>query len=235
VQLHASGGVAYSWLPATYLSNSFIANPIVLHPQSSLSYMVVVVDSNGCKSAKPDSINIVVTPKLTVFAGRDTSIAINQPLQLNATDINNIGFVNYSWSPVYGLDNPLIQNPVAILDKDQVYTVLATTANGCTASDNLVVKVYMGPDIFVPTAFTPNNDGLNDIFKPIPTGIKEFKFFTVFNRFGQIVYNTTNQQNGWDGIFNGMKQAPGTYVWQVKGIAYDGKVIYKKGTVVLIR
>ncbi len=91
------------------------------------------------------------------------------------------------------------------------------------------------PDIFIPTAFTPNNDGKNDILKPIPVGITRIDFFRIYNRFGQLIYETKEYLKGWDGNVAGTPQASGTYVFSAQGVDYTGKTIFKKGTVVLIR
>ena len=92
-----------------------------------------------------------------------------------------------------------------------------------------------GSGIYVPTGFTPNNDGLNDILKAIPHGIKEFKYFSLFNRWGEQVFTTTDPDKGWDGTFRGVKQDPGVFVWMAAVIDFDDKLIRLKGTTVLIR
>jgi gliding motility-associated-like protein len=89
--------------------------------------------------------------------------------------------------------------------------------------------------IYVPNAFTPNGDGKNDILKAIPIGLKEFKYFTVYNTYGQQVFITRNPSIGWDGNFKGAKQAMGTYVWIAEGVNYKGTQLQTKGTVILIR
>ncbi|MDB5279015.1 MAG: hypothetical protein JWR61_3970 [Ferruginibacter sp.] len=88
---------------------------------------------------------------------------------------HNLGFSNYQWSPAFGLNNIFIKNPVAIIDRDVTYTVTATIVAGCIAKDDVRVRFYQGPEIYVPNAFTPNNDSKNDLFKPILIGIKELK------------------------------------------------------------
>ncbi len=235
IRLQGINGASYLWNPPLYLSNQNIANPIVNKPQASITYYLSVTDDNGCKSLINGIIHIEVKPTIGVNAGTDTAISINQPLQLNATDITNTGFSSYSWSPSAGLSDPFIQNPVALLDKDIIYTVTAHTADGCQASDNITVRVFRDADIYVPTAFTPNGDGLNDFAKAIPVGIKTFKYFTIFNRFGEMVFTTANPNAGWNGVYNGQRQGSGTFVWKTEGIDYNGKIIFKKGTVVLIR
>jgi gliding motility-associated-like protein len=107
---------------------------------------------------------------------------------------------------------------------------------GCTAEDSINVMVYkVLPDLYVPDAFTPNGDGINDIFRPIPIGIREMYYFKVYNRRGELVFSTNIQKQGWDGTFKGSPQDPDVYVWMAKGIDYLGKPVFKKGSVALIR
>ena len=96
------------------------------------------------------------------------------------------------------------------------------------------MRVYDGPTYYVPTSFTPNGDGLNDFFRAIPVGITTTEYFRVFNRYGQVVFETNKWLQGWDGSFQGRKQASGTYIWIVKGIDKYNKKVEQKGTVVLI-
>jgi gliding motility-associated-like protein len=118
---------------------------------------------------------------------------------------------------------------------DISYTVLATTSAGCKGEASVNLKVYKGPEIYVPTAFTPNGDGRNDVFKPFPVGIKAYTYFRVYNRWGQLVYSTSDFNRGWDGKMNGKEQPTGTYVWMVEGITKENKKISKNGSVTLIR
>ena len=101
--------------------------------------------------------------------------------------------------------------------------------------DSVFVQVYNGPNYYVPNAFSPNGDGLNDIFRAIPVGIVSTDWFRVFNRFGQLVFETNQWLKGWDGKFKGKTQPVGTYVWVIKGIDKNGKVIEMKGTVTLMK
>jgi len=181
---------------------------------------------NGCSSSLNKTISI---NRVTIYAGRDTMAAINQPIQLQA-----IGAANYLWSPSTGLNNSAIANPVARLLHDQQYVVKGTTASGCIGYDTINVKVFKGADIYVPTAFTPNGDSKNDYFGPVCVGVKSLDYFTVYNRWGQVVFTTKDLNGKWNGAVNGQLQT-GAFVWVAKGISYDGRVIEKKGTVVLIK
>jgi gliding motility-associated-like protein len=91
------------------------------------------------------------------------------------------------------------------------------------------------PDIIVPSGFTPNNDGQNDVLRPLPFGIKEFKYFSVYNRYGQLVFKTNRAGEGWDGTIQGQPQPTGVFVYVAEGIDYLGNKIFRKGTSVLVR
>lgn len=235
IQLTGSGGVKYEWSPSTYLNDLSIADPMINNPTSTITYSLYVTDNNNCRSLQPDLVKITVTPPAKVFAGNDTAIVMNQPFTLRGTDINNSGFIDYSWSPSYGLNNSAVPNPVVLLDRDMTYTLTAATISGCKGVDEVNVKVYKGPEIYVPTAFTPNNDGLNDILKAIPVGIKEFRYFVVFNRWGQRVFYTNDANKGWDGKLSGTEQGNDSFTWMAEGVDDKGNKVVRKGTVVIVR
>jgi gliding motility-associated-like protein len=240
IQLNGSGGTQYQWSPPTYLSGTTIADPIVKLPAAGVYKYVLNVSSNGCRSLKGDTVSITMLPPVKIFAGNDTSISINQQLQLNAVDITNSGFISYNWSPSFRLNNgsiknPIFSSPVVTNNSGNTYVVTATTTDGCKASDNITNKVFEKPDLFVPTAFTPNNDGLNDFAVVIPVGIKELKYFRIFSRWGINVFSTTDYTKGWNGLFNGQPQPSSVFVFEAMGVDYNGNTIFKKGTITLIR
>lgn len=235
VQLTGSGGISYFWYPASFLNDARIATPTAINLSGSMIYSLNVIDANGCVSLKRDSVVVTVTRPAIVFAGRDTTLAIGQPLPLFAADVNNIGFIQYEWFPAYGLNDPYIANPTAVPDRDMVYTVTARTDIGCIASDDIRIKVYKGPDIYVPNAFTPDGNGVNDILRAIPVGIKDFRYFRIYNRWGTLIFTTNTSLNGWDGTIKGNQQSAGTYVWMAEGVDYKGNIVQRKGTVTVIK
>jgi gliding motility-associated-like protein len=235
-QLKGSGGILYQWTPPSFLSNTNIPNPVVNVPGAgTYRYVLNVTDANGCTSNTKDTIVLTVLPEAKIFAGNDTSIAINQPLQLNAVDVNGSNFNSYNWSPSFGLNNAFIKDPLSITNRDVTYIVTARNAAGCVATDDIKVRVFQGPELYVPNAFTPNGDGLNDVIRPICAGIRELKRFSVFNRYGQMVFTTTKVGEGWNGIFLGEKQNAGAFTWIAEAIDYKGNVINRKGIAILIR
>jgi gliding motility-associated-like protein len=175
-----------------------------------------------------------VLPEINAFAGNDTMVVVNQPLQLNAE-----GGVTYQWIPATGLNNPAIPNPIGIYggDLDSVrYLVLVFNTAGCVDSAHITVKIFKTePYVFVPTAFTPNGDGLNDVVRPIAVGVKQIRYFSIYNRWGQLVFRTSVNGQGWDGRIGGVPQGSNVFVWMVSAIDYLDKPIFLKGTVTLIR
>ena len=234
-QLSGHGGIIYQWSPANYLNSTSIQNPIASNPTRTITYNLRVTDDKGCSSAQTDAVTITILPPAKLFAGNDTSIVTGQPLQLLVKDINNIGFNQYTWTPSAGLNNPFIKNPVALPDNTTRFLVQASTPEGCIGTDDIVVTVFKEADIFVPTGFTPNNDQLNDYAVAIPAGILTFRYFRIYNRWGHLVFSTTDYRKGWDGKINGEPQASATYAWMAEAVDYRGRVIRKKGLVTLIR
>ena len=177
-------------------------------------------------------LNLTVMPKVNAFAGNDT-IAI---LGGEHTLLGN-GGVSYLWSPTTFLKNIADsnkKNPVVILNNDQLFVMTVANAIGCKEKDSVFVKVLPGPDYNTPNAFSPNGDGLNDIFRVVPSGISYTEWFKIYNRNGELVFQTNKWLAGWDGTKNGKIQPDGTYVWIVKGMDKNGKVVIRKGTVMLI-
>jgi hypothetical protein len=169
----------------------------IAKPQTTTSYAITVTDTMGCPKPVSDTTTITVIPVLA-YAGNDTTIVAGQPLQLNAS-----GGTSYVWSPATGLNNPNVANPVVILGAqyDSVtYHVVVKNMEGCTAGAEVKVIVFKTrADIFIPTAFTPDNNGLNDVLLPKPVGIKQFLYFRIYNRWGAVIVSYVNckQRVGW--------------------------------------
>jgi gliding motility-associated-like protein len=233
--LQGSGGVQYTWTPSTNLSSSSISNPVSA-PVKTITYTLSeVIDAIGCKSLTTDQVTVDVTPPIKVKTfPYDTIGYPGDQIQLNATSAATI----YSWSPSVGLSDPNIPNPVLTvgpIGSDVLYRVTASTAAGCKGEGYVTLKVYKGPELYVPSAFTPNGDGLNEIFYPFPVGIKSINYFKVFNRWGQLVFSSTALYKGWDGKLQGVEQPTGVYVFMAQGVDKNGKVLTRNGTAALIR
>lgn len=230
VILSASGGDRYSWTPSTGLSNPNSATTIA-SPSNTTNYRLAVWSNAGCPKPGYADVLVSVIPEVKAFAGNDTSIIAGQPLQLQAS-----GGEIYQWTPPTGLNLLNVRNPVATINDNILYRVTVSTPEGCSATDEISVKVFKTKsDIFVPNAFTPNKDGLNETFRATPVGIKRFDYFRVYNRWGQLIFQTSIPTQGWGGLINGREAAAGTYVWEARGIDYLGKMVLRRSSFILVR
>ncbi|GAB2835522.1 T9SS type B sorting domain-containing protein [Ferruginibacter profundus] len=178
------------------------------------------VEQNGCKIR--DSITVSTKPKPVVNAGRDTSICLNNQLILRAISTAS----QYVWST--GETTPSIT-----INKPGTYSV-TVTESGCTAADSLVV-IAGDCDIFIPNAFTPNNDGINDYFKVLGSMIVHDYSMKIYNRYGQVIFSTNNIADKWDGKYKGKPMLPGAYPWSIIYINGKGYTKWLRGTVLIVR
>ncbi len=230
VRLRATGGSRYMWYPGNTLNDPTRQDPIA-SPRDTTSYIVGVYEDKGCPRPAYDTVRVSVVPRVKAFAGNDTAVVVGQPLQMLAT-----GGLKYSWNPSVFLNNGLIADPVALLNDDVSFVVRVSTKEGCYAFDTVRVKVYKTPpEIFVPTAFTPNEDGLNDRLIPIPVGISKMVYFKVYNRYGELVFSTEEIGRGWNGMYKGRDQGNESFVWHALGVDYLGNTVFRKGQSTLIR
>ncbi len=220
-------GQTYTWTPSEGLSNDTAPSPIAA-PDSTTIY-TVSVSYKGCEVVS-DEVVFTVYKNPVVSAGDDVQIARGETTQLLAT-----GGIMYQWSPALGLSNSGIFNPVASPDETTTYVVLVTDQNSCQNEDSMTVTV-VDADTWAPTAFTPNGDGNNDIFYVRTNGAVQFTML-VFNRSGEVIYSSTNPDNGWDGTRQGSgeKMPSGAYVYSVKASLSDGTPVVENGMVNLIR
>jgi gliding motility-associated-like protein len=231
LRLNGSGGINYTWSPATYLDDVHSPQP-VCRPEKNIVYRLTVTDSQGCSSRA--QVRVLIKPPVPVNAGEDVYATLGQTVQLRAEGPTAPPAI-YSWEPATGLSNTTIPNPLAATAQSILYKVMVTMPDGCTGTDEIWVKIYLGPEIYVPGAFTPNNDGVNDKLFVIAAGIKKFHFFRIYNRWGQLVFFTNNLNTGWDGTIRGTQQPSEAYTWHALATDYTGKPLERKGTVVLIR
>jgi gliding motility-associated-like protein len=234
-KLYASGGSSYTWTPTTFLSSANTPNTDVVKPSAgSFDYIVSVTDNKGCP--KPVTDTTTVTVRLPVIAktglSKDTSIVIGQVLQMNAS-----GGDAYLWEPTQWLSDPTSPKTYATPENNITYKVTVTQLpENCFATDTVRIKVFLlPPSFYVPTAFSPNGDGRNDFLKPLALGMKRLTYFKVYNRVGNLVFQTTELGKGWDGYYKGNPQDPGSFVWMAQGETWKGEFITRKGNAVLVR
>lgn len=230
-QLNASSSSAisrYKWTPPDGLSNDTIANPVAT-PLKTTNYIVRVYNE-AITCYDTASIKIVVWPKPKVSAGPDKFTYSQKPVVLEGS-VTGTG-LSYSWSPPLGLNSTLITRPQATPLQTTTYQLIATSNYGCGSdSDDVEVKVI--DSLLIPTAFTPNADGLNDVWEIITFTKYKGAVVEVYNRWGQRIYTSTGANYvPWDGTFDGKPALAGTYVYYLR---LNKKLVPLKGTVTIVR
>lgn len=197
------------------------------------SYSVTVVDARGCSTE--DSVTLTQPAQVFVDATPDSSeIKFGESVELNSTYTNAVGTPTYIWEPSAGLSCSQCSNPVASPEETTVYGLTIIDENGCVATDRVIVAVNYIKVLYVPNAFTPNNDGINDKFLVFTDGAKSI-LFRVFNRWGEKIFETTALGEGWDGTYLGKQMNPGVYVYYVEATYQDDNIKVEKGSVTLVR
>src|SRR5690606_18042780 len=177
-----------------------------LGPQRTTAYRIVVSDSVWCYDTLTAKVEILPLPDVRILNMDDTVVKYGQSFQLLAS-----GARLYNWSPSESLNNPNISYPVARPMEDTRYIVGGLAANGCRSFDTLHVIVDKRDNLFVPTAFSPDGDGRNDVFRITNLSFQRIMEFRVFNRWGQEIFSTNDLRTGWDGTWEGVPQEMGVY------------------------
>jgi gliding motility-associated-like protein len=231
VLLNVSGGTQ----PYSYLwNNGQTTNPAI--GLSEGSYSVTVTDDHNCQATGTATVSIdYIYDNVYVWADPDT-IWEGQSSTLHSTPIPG---VSYSWTPTIWLDNPGSDSPVATPPPGVYwYYIYMDDGNGCVYTDSLRIVVLdvfcYDPYLYLPNAFTPDNDGVNDILYVRGIYIEELEFL-IFDRWGTLIFETRNQNVGWDGTYNNKPVEPGVYAYYLKIICFNQLIYTKKGNITLIR
>lgn len=196
------------------------------------SYYAALLNEDGCTlNTRTEEIEIEI-PRPGITYPVQYAL-VNSPIELQARTFGE----SILWKPSLYLDEPASTQPSfnAPIVTSQLYTIDIITSAGCLTVDTQTVKTIKEVKIYVPSGFTPNNDGLNDYLKPILVGIKDLQFFRIYNRWGQLVFDLKSNSRGWDGTLNGLIQQTGVFVWTIQGVGLDNKTYFQKGTTLLIR
>lgn len=207
LQLFASGGDTYYWLPPSLFNDNTLSNPI-LTPDVSGDYSVIVTDTNGCSDTA--SVPVYIFPVPTIDAGSDLIYDFGEGPLLNPTLPTSGSFY---WTPPTGLSCTDCLRPEATPEVTTTYYIVYTDDYGCVYTDSLVVLVT--PTVYIPNAFTPNGDLNNDFFFPVTRNLRTFNFY-IFNRWGELIFETDDKNAVWDGSHNGVKCKSDVYVWKLK-------------------
>lgn len=195
----------YTWSPAD------------LSPIKTTTYVVTVVDSSGCTS-KDDVLAVVVEDIQPI--NWDTTIVIGDKIHLPID--NQYGTIDFTWTPNDGLSCLQCPKPFVQPLKDLVYTVVMKDNNNCGFSNNGIFNIKVKPEthLKLPTTFTPNGDGVNDVVYVKGWGVKTLETFEIYNRWGEVIYKSSNMEEGWDGYYKGELQNNDVYAYKVIGTSW---------------
>ncbi len=224
VLLDAGAGFnSYSW------SNSATSQTTATQVQGV--YQVTVTDNNGCTAT--DGLNITTSLGSTVDLGNDVTIYSGESTGIFAT-ISGGNTGSFIWSPIDYLSCSNCLNTVASPPVNTVYTLTYTDAIGCVNQDSINITVLPVGEIFFPTAFSPNGDGNNDIYRAAGSGIKQFRM-GIYNRWGEKVFESNNFLDGWDGYYQDRQQPMAVYIYTAKVTLLNNQTKEYKGSITLIR
>ncbi|RYY94209.1 MAG: T9SS type B sorting domain-containing protein, partial [Chitinophagaceae bacterium] len=246
LRIHLTGNAPWSIIytegGGTRSITGILTSPyqLVVSPGTTTEYRLVSVSDLKCSNNNLNSATQVTISAGTPGMRYPTEIAdSNTPKQLQARNLG--GNCSYQWTPPTGLNLTTVYNPLFRHDRQQEYLIRITTETGCSTVDTLLVQLRstrpqsIYSDIFVPKAWSPNNDGHNDRLYPLTVHIKELYYFRIFNRWGQLMFETSIIGFGWDGIFKGQPQVNDTYTWTLEAVGEDGKYYKRSGNSVLLR
>lgn len=211
--------------PATLSCND--CNEPIATPQQDATYTVITTDSVNCSDTFNIKVAVRPTPDVRIL-NNDTTILFGQQVQLNAD-----GADTYVWFPISTLSSPNVRNPIAKPIESTTYVVTGM-ANGCISNDTVRINIDARDIVDIPTAFTPNGDGKNDVYRAVNLNGQKVVEFRVFNRWGREVFFASDN-SGWDGTWNGVPQNMDTYYYLVHIVNLDGTVRVFKGDFTLIR
>lgn len=224
--LTASGGTFYEWNPGVGLSNPNIANPSA-SPADSTIYVVTVGDGAGCTDTASVAVNVLKKPGAD--AGPDVSVVSGSSIELKGSVAGSD--VTYYWTPNIFIDNYQSLTPTVSPPRDTTYTLHVKSNAGCgVAEDAVFVRVYQ--KVIVPNAFSPNGDGINDVWKIEALDAYPRAEVMVFNRYGQVVTKRKGSAKPWDGTYQGEPIPVGTYYYIIDLHEGQGKLT---GWVMILR
>lgn len=225
-------GITWLWNPTNSVSDITIADPI-LSPESTTEYNLIGFSG----SCVPDTHQVLVTVhQLPVITPKNQEPIVEQTsITLGIDGPDNL--VSYVWSPDYNLDCATCAEPTLLATQDETYQVTVTDEFGCENTTQVKVPVVgaCGDDLFVPNLFTPNRDNVNDKLFVRGRGLVGLKFFRIYDRWGNLVFETNDINEGWNGVYKNKMVDPGVFVYQLEAICSNGFTITHQGNVTLMK
>lgn len=229
-------GSNIQWAPTEGIISGQGTNTVLVAPIDATTYAVDVTAPSGCTWSAMAPIAVSTIDEASVQATAVPLLVLpGGTSQLSVVPVDP--GITYSWQPAAPLNDPAIPGPTATLQ--QTTTFLATLSDGiCTRQAQVTIKVHElvcgPPDIFVPNTFTPNNDGTNDRLYVRGNTIARMEFL-IFDRWGELVFATDRQEEGWDGTFRGRAVDPAVFVYHLTVDCADGQRYFTKGNITVVR
>jgi len=230
VTVKAAGGVP----PYRYSvrANRFQADSVFTGLEAG-DYGVMVIDDKGCMAT--NSFTLTESAGFSVNLPPYIFVALGASDTIKPEIIMTEPIGSYEWKPSDFLSCAYCREPVVTPLEDRSYTLVVTDSSGCKATDEVTVVVKTDYDVFMPNVFSPNGDGVNDVYEPIDYGSVRMGTMKIFNRWGALIYETSDIHAGWDGTFKGEKLTPAVFIYHITGEFLDGSTFDETGSVTLIR
>jgi gliding motility-associated-like protein len=224
--LAADGGNTYIWAPANSLNNAS-TSVVIASPSVTTIYTVDVSNNGSC--GKTATVLVKVNPNPQVFAGRDTTFNLDEPMFITATGTGTLTWL--SGEGIFCKDCPETKINAT---QSGCYVIETVNEFGCKASDEVCIEVTTNSGIFIPNSFTPNDDGLNDVFLVQGYSLSDVKL-EIFDRWGEKLFSSNDQKLGWNGTYKGTACKSDVYVYKLSYKGLDGKRQFKTGHVSISR
>jgi gliding motility-associated-like protein len=223
---------SYQWIPTSGLDDPTSQSPTATL-NVAVTYRVVATDENGCVDTS-NAHTVKVHPELEAFAEPDTTIIMGDTAQIRTLLSQPVS--SYQWSPAASLTCADCPNPGAFPVDRTTYTLIVKDSVGCDEK-TVTVEINVIDDIRItmPDAFTPNGDDVNDLIYVRGWNIKELIYFRIYNRWGELIFETEDLQKGWDGTYKGEPQNMDSYAYVVKGVSFKDREGTARGSFSLIR
>ncbi|HLO80560.1 MAG TPA: gliding motility-associated C-terminal domain-containing protein, partial [Chitinophagaceae bacterium] len=246
IEITTEGTAPWSFQYSDGSQTNFISNIasqqyiLRVNPAQATTYTITSVSDRFCTNRSPQNnkVTIAIAKPIPGIRLNPVLVVANRSTELKGRKISGY---TYNWQPGVGLNNYTSPTPSYNYNQEVEYKINMTSSAGCSTVDTLLVRLVnatnpnVAADFFLPNAFSPNGDGRNDLFFPFAVNIREIRYFRIFNRWGELVFETKTLGEGWNGFYKGQKQTADSYFWTIEGISEEGKTINKYGNVLLVK
>jgi gliding motility-associated-like protein len=214
-------------------ATSTVQNPVYSYPNAGTYTIQLTVSDIHCpQTLSIKKLDVVVDAPVPGIRYPDVEAVMNFPEQLQSRLFTSSSVL---WTPSVNLNFANSYKPSFKGLTPQLYYVQLKTRTGCLTVDTQYVKIKKKIEVYVPTSFTPDGNGVNDYLYPVLMGFQKLNYFRIYDRWGKMLYQSQSEQPGWNGRVNGEKASLQTVIWMVEAVDVDGVTHKRQGTTILIR